>query len=142
MQFEYFRHKIVDQIKLMADEKKFGFLFSLIFLGFAFYSFQKWNILIFIFLSVVCLFFFTTAIWRPNKLKYLLIAWMQLGNILHHVVSPFMLLTLYFGIVTPLALVAKAVGYDPLRSKVKNDSSFWIQIESEEIDEAYFKRQF
>jgi hypothetical protein len=58
---------------------------------------------------------------KPNRL------WTQLGVFLGKVVSPIALGILLYAVFTPLALVLRWTGRDPLRLKIDRDAdSYWI----------------
>jgi|SRR5580698_9693772 hypothetical protein len=58
----------------------------------------------------------------PNRL------WTQLGVVLGKVVSPIALGVLFYGVLTPMALVLRLFGEDPLRLKLDRDAgSYWIE---------------
>lgn len=57
----------------------------------------------------------------PNRL------WTQLGVLLGKVVSPIALGILFYAVLTPIALVFRLTGQDPLRLKLDRDAdSYWI----------------
>src|SRR5262245_50819356 len=58
---------------------------------------------------------------RPNRL------WMKLGILLGKVVSPIALGILFYGVLTPLAVVSRLIGRDPLHLKLDPGAdSYWI----------------
>ena len=60
----------------------------------------------------------------PNRL------WMKFGLLLHRVISPVVLAILFYVVVTPMGLIMRAVGKDPLRLKREvSDPSYWIKRE-------------
>ena len=60
----------------------------------------------------------------PNRL------WMKFGLLLHRVVSPVVLAILFYIVVTPIGLLMRAFGKDPLRLKrAASDPSYWIRRE-------------
>jgi hypothetical protein len=47
--------------------------------------------------------------------------------LLHRIVSPLVLGVMFFGVVTPMGLVMRALGKDPLRLRFDRDArSYWI----------------
>jgi len=103
---------------LMPSDRKFGWTFAVLFLlvG-AFYS--PWLIAISAVLAVITL---TRAHWlAPAKH-----AWMKLGELLHHIVSPLVMGVIFFGVFTPVALVMRAIGRDALeRSYEPAAPTYW-----------------
>jgi len=60
----------------------------------------------------------------PNRL------WMKFGLLLHRVISPVVLAILFYAVVTPMGLIMRAFGKDPLRLKrAGSDPSYWIKRE-------------
>ncbi|MCR6629377.1 MAG: SxtJ family membrane protein [Magnetospirillum sp.] len=58
---------------------------------------------------------------RPNVL------WSKFGMLLHRVMSPLILSAMFFVIITPLGLLMRASGKDPLRLRRQRDAeSYWI----------------
>jgi hypothetical protein len=67
------------------------------------------------------------ALLWPAGLRPLNYLWFKLGLALHRLVSPLVLGGIFFGTVTPLALVMRALGKDPLRLRLDPDApSYWI----------------
>jgi hypothetical protein len=67
------------------------------------------------------------ALLRPNVLAPLNRIWTKLGLLMATVVSPIVLGLLFFIVVTPVGLLMRLVGKDPLR--LRHDSganSYWI----------------
>src|SRR5262245_15626470 len=72
----------------------------------------------------VVLLLITVAV--PRVLDPLRRLWMRLGGLLHGVISPILLSLFYFGGVTPIGLVMRLMGKDPLRLK-RESESYWIE---------------
>jgi hypothetical protein len=65
---------------------------------------------------------------RPAVLRPLNRGWMALGNLLHNVVTPVILLVLFFLAVTPIALLMRLLGKIPMALKFDQAvSSYWIR---------------
>ena len=62
----------------------------------------------------------------PRTLTPLKKMWLKLGEVLHMVVSPVLLVLFYFTVVTPIGMIMRAVGRDPLRLKARGDT-YWIE---------------
>lgn len=63
----------------------------------------------------------------PRLLRPLNSAWFKFGLVLHRIVSPLVLGILFFGAVTPTALIMRVLGKDPLR--LRRDpaaQSYWV----------------
>jgi hypothetical protein len=71
--------------------------------------------------------FAAVALARPALLAPLNRLWLKLGLLLHRVVSPIMLGIMFFAVVTPIGLLMRALGKDPLRLKRdRSADSYWI----------------
>ena len=72
------------------------------------------------------------------------VAWMWFGGILNRIVSPIVLGIIYFGMFTPVALVFKVRGRDPLNRKFEpSQPSYWLHRTPPGPDaERSFPRQF
>lgn len=69
-----------------------------------------------------------TALLRPSLLAPLNRLWTWVGLLLHRVVSPLVLGALFFLVVTPIGLLMRARGKDPLRLRLDRASnSYWIE---------------
>jgi len=72
------------------------------------------------------------------------VAWMWFGGVLNRIISPIVLGIIYFGIFTPVALVFKVRGRDPLNRKFEpSQPSYWLHRTPPGPDaERSFPRQF
>ena len=59
----------------------------------------------------------------PNRL------WMRFGMLLNRIVSPVVLLFLFYAVVTPMGVLMRAFGKDNLRLRRGADASYWIKRE-------------
>ena len=54
--------------------------------------------------------------------------WFNLGMVLHNIVNPLVMGFLFYLTVTPIALIMRAVGKDPLHRKFDGQAkSYWIE---------------
>ncbi len=68
-----------------------------------------------------------TALLKPVLLARLNRLWTKLGILLGKIVSPIALGILFYGVLTPVAIVMRLAGRDPLRLKLDRDAdSYWI----------------
>lgn len=78
--------------------------------------------------ACVAIGFFAAAIITPRALAPLNRLWMKFGLLLHSIVSPIALGILFFALFTPMAIVFRIAGKDPLRRKFNSDAtSYWIE---------------
>src|SRR5262249_19159601 len=62
----------------------------------------------------------------PRTLRPLKELWLKFGGLLHILLSPVLLGLFYFLGVTPIGLLMRVLGKDPLRLK-RNRQSYWIE---------------
>src|SRR5438093_1623729 len=63
----------------------------------------------------------------PQILRPLNRIWLQIGLLLHRIVSPIILGIVFYGLLTPLGLAMRSVGKNPLRLHFEKDApSYWI----------------
>jgi hypothetical protein len=86
--------------------------------------------------------FLTLAVFAPGTLGPLNRAWAWIGRALNRVVSPLLIIVLFYGVVTPVGLAMRAAGKDPLRlRRDPRSSSYWID-RREESKTSDMRRQF
>jgi len=82
------------------------------------------------------------AAFAPGMLAPLNRTWAWVGSALNRVVSPVLILVLFYGVVTPVGLAMRAVGKDSLRlRRDPHASSYWIDCR-EESKTSDMRRQF
>ena len=96
---------------------------------------KQYSILLF-FLTLVVTILKDELLLPFNKL------WMHFGLILNKIISPVVLGFIFFGLISPIAIVTKALGRDELRLKKKSSGSFWKIREIAKIEPRSFKNQF
>ena len=71
--------------------------------------------------------FLILALTRPALLAPLNRAWTRLGLLLGAIVAPVVMGVIYFGLITPMALLARLLGKDFLRLRLDRQApSYWI----------------
>ncbi len=109
-----------------SSNKSFGLVFFIVFLIIAIYPIFKngdiriWSLIIsFVFLILGLI---DSKILTPlNKM------WFKLGLLLGKIVSPLIMLFIFFFVVTPIGLLMKILKKDLLNLKFNNDKSYWIE---------------
>jgi hypothetical protein len=108
-------------IHTLPSNKKFGIFFSLIFLILYLYLsnyFFLTTSVIFLFLS----FFYSSFLQPLNKL------WFKLGMLLGNIVSPVVLGSIFFLLITPISVIGKIFKRDHLKINLdKNIKTYWIR---------------
>lgn len=83
------------------------------------------------------------ALLRPALLAPFNRLWFRFGLLLHRIVSPVVLGLLFFLTVTPVALIMRVLGKDPLRLRMEPDAStYWIERTPPGPDPATMPKQF
>jgi hypothetical protein len=110
----------------MGSERSFGLVFAAVFLIVGLWprvsggEVRVWAL-------GVATAFVVLALAMPRMLRPLNIVWFKFGMVLHHVVTPVVMGLLFFLAVTPVGVLMRATGKDPMR--LKRDSavaSYWI----------------
>ena len=82
------------------------------------------------------------ALMRPALLMPVERLWMRLGEAMGKVMQPIVLGAIYFLLITPVALVGRLFGRDPLRMRRQTRASYWIEREVKTIDPDSFKHPY
>ena len=127
-----------EKIKI-GTEKNFGLVFSIVFLIIAFYPlFQASKINIWaLFISI---FFLLFTFVYPSIFKIPNFLWFKFGLLLGKIITPIVLMIIYFFVITPTGIILRLFGKNILNMKIdKNQKSYWINRSS---DLNSFKNQF
>ena len=93
-------------------------------------------------LPLAAAFLLLALFWRA-PLRPLNLLWLKLGLLLFRVISPLVLALLFYATITPIGLLMRASGKDPLRLKREPDAaSYWIAREPPGPPPASMKNQF
>ena len=127
----------------LPSNKKFGLLFTGIFLALALYGYARhgFTMTVISFL-LIGLLFLAVSVLAPTRLTPLNKAWFLLGKALGMVVSPIVLGIIFFGLLTPVALVSRLIGRDELRLRRPKSETYWIGLMDSNSDPESFKNQF
>ena len=127
----------------LPSNKKFGLLFAAIFFALALYAnYKNEATLIIALLLLTSGFFLFSSFFYQTLLTPLNKAWFMLGLALGKVVSPIVLGIIFFGLITPIALIARLIGRDELKLKRPKKSSYWSEPIGSNSDADSFKNQF
>lgn len=78
------------------------------------------------FLGAASAFLIVTLV-APGLLGPLNRLWSAFGRLVHAIMSPVILAVLFYGAITPLGLLSRVFGYDPLRRRIDPVAkSYWI----------------
>jgi len=93
--------------------------------------------------GIIALLFILTGLFIPAVLKPLNKVWMGFSIILGFFTSRIILTILFYLIITPIALIFRIIGKDPLNINTdKKVSSYWIKRENTSVAKIDFERQF
>ena len=127
----------------LPSERTFGFVFTGIFLFLAgsiwYHDGKPLALQVCLLLAALFLAF---TLFMPIALRPLNKAWYKLGLLMGRVVSPIVLGFLFFILITPIAIVMRVVGRDPLKLRKQDVKSHWIDRVPPGPDSASFKDQF
>ena len=116
---------IEKKIKLPSN-RNFGYVFCLVFL-----LISVWPMLdngqIRIWSSIITILFFILGTINSNLLTPLNKLWFKFGIFLGKIISPIVMMIIFFGIVTPIGLIMKLLKKDILNLKFNSNSSYWIK---------------
>ena len=113
------------KIKLPSN-RNFGIVFSMVFLLISVWpvlyglEIRIWSLLI----SIV---FLILGILNSNILKPLNIIWLKFGVFLGNLLSPIVMMIIFFFVITPTSLILKLFKKDILNLKKNKDESYWIE---------------
>jgi hypothetical protein len=78
---------------------------------------------------------------RPGFLRPAYVVWMALALPIGWTISHLMLLVVYYLVLTPIGLLMRLVGYDPMQRKLdRTAKSYWIEHDSSADAARYFKQ--
>lgn len=120
-----FEHSAKTDVK-MGSERSFGLVFAVVFLIVALLPLKSGGDVRMWALGAAAAFA-VIALAMPRMLRPLNIVWFKFGMLLHHVVTPVVMGLLFFVTVTPVGLMMRATGKDPMR--LKRDAAaqtYWI----------------
>lgn len=130
-----------DNIELPSN-KKFGFLFTVIFILIGSYFFIKGNSAIYFSSFIISLIFGIITILNSNLLQPLNKIWMRFGLLIGSIVSPIVLGMIFLIIFTPLSIIMKIIGRDELLIKLNKKVSYWKNSNSKQNYKETLRQQF
>ena len=118
------------QAPTKKDLRVFSFIWSVIFLVIGLYplihaiqlsSVRTWAI-------VIAIGFFAVGLLFPTILTGFYKVWVKFGEFIGGIISKIILLILFFGVFTPVAIILKILGKDLLNKKLDNSvNTYWIE---------------
>jgi hypothetical protein len=123
--------------------RTFGYTFAFAFAAAGAYGlFARWNPAAVAGWFAASAVFASLAAFAPRVLDPLNRGWLRLGHGLGRIVSPIVLALIYFGLLTPVAVVSRAFGRDELRLKRRDVDSYWIERDPPGPAADSFRNQF
>ena len=115
-----------DHERRLSSDRMFGIVFAVVFALIGVFpalhgnSLRWWAL-------VIAVAVLTLALAAPWVLHRANVYWSKFGLLLHRIISPVMMGLLFFAVVTPVALVFRGFGNDPLRLKLDPAApTYWI----------------
>ncbi len=104
-----------------SSERSFGLVFAAMFAVIALWpvldsGWPHW------WACAIAFLFLAAALLRPTWLRPLNRLWARLGFVLHRVTNPIVMAVIFFAVVTPIAIIMRALGKDPLQRRFEPKS--------------------
>lgn len=113
--------------KKLPSNRAMGFLLVFAGLMYSAWSYRNSRIDLAIYAAFITSLFLITTIVLPKALYPFNRAWNELGILLGKIFSPIVLGLLFLCIITPVAVITRTFGRDPLHLKSRPDQkTFWI----------------
>ncbi len=122
--------------------KRFGLMMGLILFAIAVYLFWKEKGG-YPYFAAVGAIFAGTGLLQPKLLRPVYQGWMTLAVIMGFVMTRVILTVLFFGLFTPMALIAKLLGKDLLQQRWdKNARTYWVMRKNGDFEPKSAERMF
>ena len=115
----------MDKIKVNSN-RSFGVVFCIVFLIIAFYplingeEIRIWSI-------IVSIIFLLLGLINSQILTPLNKIWFKFGILLGNIISPIVMATVFFAVVTPTGIIMKILRKDLIGLKKNNKNTYWIE---------------
>jgi hypothetical protein len=138
--FENYQRK---EVVKPSSDRSFGVVFTGFFFILGYLSYKTYNFSANPWFYLALLLLICTLL-KPSLLAPFNRLWTQFGLILHRIMNPLIMGVLFFGIMTPMAVIARACSWDPLRLKFDSKlDSYWIMRNQDQSSNASsLKNQF
>jgi hypothetical protein len=108
----------------MGSDRSFGLVFAVFFAAVAAYrafmGLRYWWIYLALAVTLAAI-----ALLAPGLMRPLNLLWFRLGLMLNRIVSPLVLAVAFFGVIVPMACIARLCGKDSLRLRRADLASYW-----------------
>ena len=78
----------------------------------------------------------------PRVLVYPNKAWMKLAEGMSFVSTRIILAIVFFGVLTPIGLIKRAMGWDPLHRRAERSDSYWRPYSKRQLDPRHYEKMF
>jgi len=85
---------------------------------------------------------FLLGIIIPRVLVYPNKAWMKLAEGMSFVSTRIILAIVFFGVLTPIGLIKRAMGWDPLHRRSERSDSYWRPYSKRQQDPRHYEKMF
>jgi hypothetical protein len=82
------------------------------------------------------------ALVYPRALVYPNRAWMALAEVLSFVSTRIILAFVFFVVLTPIGLIKRAMGWDPLNRRRAPDGSYWVPYPDRQQDPRHYEKMY
>ena len=113
--------------KSINSNRSFGLVFFIVFLVIALWSFRGDYSEIKVLPLCFSFAFLILGLINSKILTPLSKLWLKFGELLGRIIAPIVMFFLYFGFITPMAVIIRLFGKDLLKIKFSNMSSYWIK---------------
>tara|TARA_B100001057_G_scaffold500807_1_gene618001 strand:- start:3239 stop:3616 length:378 start_codon:yes stop_codon:yes gene_type:complete len=125
-------------MKPKSSNRSFGILFFILFLILSLWPLKNSGTINYYFIAISGIFLILGLI-NSKLLTPLNKSWIKLGEILGLVVAPFVMLVIFFALITPLSFLIKIFRKDLLNLKFNKSSTYWTDKKNEPSS---MKKQF
>lgn len=126
----------------LPSNTKFGWLLSAVFAGLSIYLLSCSAQILAIFSLSLCLIFGSLASISPKLLMPLNFLWFRVGLCLGKIISPIVLGSIFFTLLTPVSLATRLFGRDELKIKKRITDTYWIERLPQGSPVQSFKNQY
>ena len=126
----------------LPSNRNFGFFFTALFAASSIYCYINTFIPAFLFFTLLTLVTFLVAVISPGHLLHFNKLWMELGLLIGKVVSPIVLGSVFFLLITPVGMAMRLAGRDELQLKLHEKDSCWENRTPVGPEPESFKNQF
>ncbi len=112
--------------KNKSSNRSFGIVFFIVFLIISFYplvnggSLRLWSL-------AFSIIFLILGLMNSKILTPLNMMWFKFGIIIGKVISPVIMLFIFFLVVTPIGFIMRIIGKDVLKLKFSKNQSYWVE---------------